>query len=160
MWEILGDLHDDGQTILLTTHYMEEADEFCDRVAVIGCESPRLLGTHAEVPTMELEVLEHGHRPIEGVALWDDADQLLGERRLGDQVDTADQDRTTRRHHPRRQHSDRGALAGAVRTEQSVDLTGEDLEIDHVDRDDVATGARCVDLREPLRTNDRVSATQ
>jgi ABC-2 type transport system ATP-binding protein len=35
LWEILGDLHNDGQTILLTTHYMEEADEFCDRVAVM-----------------------------------------------------------------------------------------------------------------------------
>jgi len=35
LWEILGDLHDDGQTIVLTTHYMEEADEFCDRVAIM-----------------------------------------------------------------------------------------------------------------------------
>jgi ABC-2 type transport system ATP-binding protein len=35
MWEILGDLHVDGQTILLTTHYMEEADQLCDRVAII-----------------------------------------------------------------------------------------------------------------------------
>ena len=35
MWEILGELHIDGQTILLTTHYMEEADEMCDRVAII-----------------------------------------------------------------------------------------------------------------------------
>jgi ABC-2 type transport system ATP-binding protein len=35
MWEILGELHVDGQTILLTTHYMEEADQLCDRVAII-----------------------------------------------------------------------------------------------------------------------------
>ena len=35
MWEILGELHGDGQTILLTTHYMEEADQLCDRVAII-----------------------------------------------------------------------------------------------------------------------------
>lgn len=35
MWEILGDLHGDGQTILLTTHYMEEADQLCDRVAIM-----------------------------------------------------------------------------------------------------------------------------
>jgi ABC-2 type transport system ATP-binding protein len=35
LWEILGGLHVDGQTILLTTHYMEEADEMCDRVAII-----------------------------------------------------------------------------------------------------------------------------
>ena len=35
LWEILGDLHVEGQTILLTTHYMEEADQLCDRVAII-----------------------------------------------------------------------------------------------------------------------------
>jgi ABC-2 type transport system ATP-binding protein len=35
LWDILGDLHTDGQTILLTTHYMEEADELCDRLAII-----------------------------------------------------------------------------------------------------------------------------
>jgi ABC-2 type transport system ATP-binding protein len=35
LWEILGELHADGQTILLTTHYMEEADQLCDRVAIM-----------------------------------------------------------------------------------------------------------------------------
>jgi ABC-2 type transport system ATP-binding protein len=35
MWQILDELHTDGQTILLTTHYMEEADQLCDRVAII-----------------------------------------------------------------------------------------------------------------------------
>ena len=35
LWEILDDLHVDGQTILLTTHYMEEADQLCKRLAII-----------------------------------------------------------------------------------------------------------------------------
>ena len=35
LWEILGDLHAAGQTILLTTHYMEEADRLCNRVAIM-----------------------------------------------------------------------------------------------------------------------------
>ncbi|MGH2719730.1 MAG: ATP-binding cassette domain-containing protein [Actinomycetota bacterium] len=35
LWEILGELHTQGQTILLTTHYMEEADQLCDRVAIM-----------------------------------------------------------------------------------------------------------------------------
>jgi len=35
LWEILSILHDEGQTILLTTHYMEEADQLCDRLAIM-----------------------------------------------------------------------------------------------------------------------------
>jgi ABC-2 type transport system ATP-binding protein len=35
LWEILGKLHAEGQTILLTTHYMEEADSVCDRIAIM-----------------------------------------------------------------------------------------------------------------------------
>ncbi len=35
LWEILGELNRQGQTILLTTHYMEEADQLCDRVAIM-----------------------------------------------------------------------------------------------------------------------------
>jgi ABC-2 type transport system ATP-binding protein len=35
LWEILGKLHAKGQTILLTTHYMEEADHMCDRLAIM-----------------------------------------------------------------------------------------------------------------------------
>jgi ABC-2 type transport system ATP-binding protein len=35
LWEILGEIHQEGQTILLTTHYMEEADRLCSRVAIM-----------------------------------------------------------------------------------------------------------------------------
>jgi ABC-2 type transport system ATP-binding protein len=35
LWEILGEIHQGGQTILLTTHYMEEADRLCSRVAIM-----------------------------------------------------------------------------------------------------------------------------
>ena len=35
MWEAVGALRNEGITVVLTTHYMEEADELCDRVAII-----------------------------------------------------------------------------------------------------------------------------
>ena len=36
LWEVLSDLRsDEGLTVVLTTHYIEEADQFCDRVAII-----------------------------------------------------------------------------------------------------------------------------
>jgi ABC-2 type transport system ATP-binding protein len=35
LWDVIGELHGNGQTIVLTTHYMEEADQLCQRVAII-----------------------------------------------------------------------------------------------------------------------------
>jgi ABC-2 type transport system ATP-binding protein len=49
LWEILRDLHAAGQTILLTTHYMEEADALCDRIAIIDHGQVLALGSPAEL---------------------------------------------------------------------------------------------------------------
>jgi len=35
LWEILRELHSQGRTIVMTTHYMPEADELSDRIALI-----------------------------------------------------------------------------------------------------------------------------
>jgi ABC-2 type transport system ATP-binding protein len=35
LWEILRQLHDEGRTIVMTTHYMREAEELCDRIAIV-----------------------------------------------------------------------------------------------------------------------------
>ena len=35
LWEIVGQIHREGQTVVLTTHYMEEADRLCERVAIM-----------------------------------------------------------------------------------------------------------------------------
>jgi ABC-2 type transport system ATP-binding protein len=49
LWDLLGELHRDGQTILLTTHYMEEADRLCDRVAIMDHGRILALDTPAEL---------------------------------------------------------------------------------------------------------------
>ena len=35
LWQILRGLHSEGRTIVMTTHYMEEADRLCERVAIV-----------------------------------------------------------------------------------------------------------------------------
>jgi ABC-2 type transport system ATP-binding protein len=49
LWEILGEIHGEGQTILLTTHYMEEADRLCSRVAIMDHGHLLALDTPAEL---------------------------------------------------------------------------------------------------------------
>jgi ABC-2 type transport system ATP-binding protein len=49
LWEILGELHSEGQTILLTTHYMEEADQLCNRLAIVDHGRMLALGTPHEL---------------------------------------------------------------------------------------------------------------
>jgi ABC-2 type transport system ATP-binding protein len=49
LWEILGELNREGQTILLTTHYMEEADKLCGRVAIMDHGRVLALDTPTEL---------------------------------------------------------------------------------------------------------------
>ena len=49
LWDIIRDLRDAGRTVLLTTHYMEEADEFCDRAAIMDHGRILALDTPAEL---------------------------------------------------------------------------------------------------------------
>ena len=49
VWSLVRDLRDRGTTVLLVTHGMEEAEELCDRVAIIDAGSVRAIGTPAEL---------------------------------------------------------------------------------------------------------------
>ncbi len=49
LWDILRQLNSMGQTILLTTHYMEEADQLCRRVAIMDHGRILALGTPSEL---------------------------------------------------------------------------------------------------------------
>src|SRR6202035_4416222 len=48
LWEVIGDLGDRGHTVVLTTHYMDEAERLCDRVAIIDQGKIIALGSPTE----------------------------------------------------------------------------------------------------------------
>lgn len=49
LWDYVRELHAAGTTVVLTTHYLEEAEELCDRIAIIN--HGKLI---ADKPTREL----------------------------------------------------------------------------------------------------------
>ena len=49
LWELIGELRAGGRTIVLTTHYMEEAERLCDRVAIVDHGRAIALGTPREL---------------------------------------------------------------------------------------------------------------
>jgi ABC-2 type transport system ATP-binding protein len=54
IWEHIRQLRKNGMTIFVTTHYMDEADRFCDRVGIISHGKIAALGTPAALKA-ELE---------------------------------------------------------------------------------------------------------
>lgn len=49
IWDIIKELRAEGRTIVLTTHYMEEAQELCHRLAIIDAGQIIALGTPGEL---------------------------------------------------------------------------------------------------------------
>ncbi len=49
LWDVIAEFRRDGRTVLLTTHYMEEAERLCDRVAVVDQGKVIALGTPREL---------------------------------------------------------------------------------------------------------------
>ena len=64
MWELVRKIRSEGRTIVLTTHYMEEAEELCDRVAVMDrgrvlvCDTPLALIRSLEVDATVLVTVD------------------------------------------------------------------------------------------------------
>jgi lipooligosaccharide transport system ATP-binding protein len=69
VWDMLGRMKSDGVTLIVTTHYMEEAERICDRVAImdegriVAEGSPAELRERCDQPTLEGVFLHlTGHR--------------------------------------------------------------------------------------------------
>jgi ABC-2 type transport system ATP-binding protein len=74
LWDILRSLHGQGRTIVMTTHYMEEADRLCERLAIVdrgkllALDTPAGLRARAPGGTL-LEVTFDGEAaPVEAAA--------------------------------------------------------------------------------------------
>ena len=73
LWDVIAEFRRAGRTVLLTTHYMEEAERLCDRVAVVDHGKLIALG-----PPRELIASLGGQEVIE-VTLEGGADATLAE---------------------------------------------------------------------------------
>jgi lipooligosaccharide transport system ATP-binding protein len=73
LWERLFQLKQDGVTLLLTTHYMDEAEQLCDRLVVMDAGKIVAAGTPAELITRytSREVLELRFAPDERQIMTD-----------------------------------------------------------------------------------------
>ncbi|VTR92630.1 abc transporter atpase : ABC-type multidrug transport system, ATPase component OS=Singulisphaera acidiphila (strain ATCC BAA-1392 / DSM 18658 / VKM B-2454 / MOB10) GN=Sinac_1472 PE=3 SV=1: ABC_tran [Gemmata massiliana] len=49
LWDVIRSIKERGRTVVITTHYMDEAERLCDRVAVIDHGKVIALGTPAEL---------------------------------------------------------------------------------------------------------------
>jgi ABC-2 type transport system ATP-binding protein len=69
LWDVIRDLQQAGKTVLLTTHYMDEAEQLCDRVAVldygriIALDTPQaLIHQHFQETAIEFAALDETQR--------------------------------------------------------------------------------------------------
>jgi ABC-2 type transport system ATP-binding protein len=67
LWEIIRDFRARGHTVLLTTHYMDEAERLCDRVAIVDHGQVIALGTPRKlIGSLEGEhIIEFSGKPRE-----------------------------------------------------------------------------------------------
>jgi ABC-2 type transport system ATP-binding protein len=82
MWDAVRGLRDEGITVVLTTHYMEEADELCDRVAIIDHGKILVEDTPAalkgSVGAQKVYALDLSHRPDSSNSLVGQLEQMHG----------------------------------------------------------------------------------
>ncbi|HEY3118465.1 MAG TPA: ABC transporter ATP-binding protein, partial [Chloroflexota bacterium] len=83
LWDLVREIRAEGMTLLLTTHYMEEAEQLCDRVAIMDHGHIIKIGPPSELIT---ELLASGFQKpvIRQEATLEDVFLTLTGRALGD----------------------------------------------------------------------------
>jgi ABC-2 type transport system ATP-binding protein len=130
MWDVIRSLVREGTTLLLTTQYLEEADELADTIAVVDHGRIIANGTadelKAKVGGERIEVIVHDRTRI------DDAQRILGQIGIG----AASLDEHTRRVTA---PSDGGAkrLATVIREFDDAGIVIDDIGLRRPTLDDV-----------------------
>jgi ABC-2 type transport system ATP-binding protein len=124
VWALVENLRDEGVTVLLVTHFMEEAERLCDRVAVIG--SGRVLAVDSPCNLTarlggERRARFHPSGPFDDRLLLA-LPEVTGVTRRGDEVAVAG----------------RGDLVGAVAsTLAAKGVVAQQLQVDQPNLEDV-----------------------
>ena len=86
LWQLIRQIHSDGKTIVLTTHYMEEAQSLCSRVAImdtgriVALDSPASLLQGLDMPYVVKVVTSRSLAPEEAQGLgWSSDDVFSGD---------------------------------------------------------------------------------
>ncbi len=126
LWGVINDFKQRGRTVVLTTHYMEEAQRLCDRVGVIDHGRLIALGSPAEL-IAQLDAEHIVEFAINGTIDHDTLGRLPG-------VKTVHQENGVTRLRVRRVHEAVPALMALV-AERDADLT--ELTTHHATLEDV-----------------------
>ncbi len=139
LWEIIGEIHREGQTVVLTTHYMEEADRLCERVAImdhgklLALDTPDAL--KRSVGGDSVVQIKAGEEPDRLAAHLRDLDGITGSTVIGETVQLTAQ-------------GSEGLLPRVIAGAEAGGFTVHDVSIDEPTLETVFINLTGKDLRE------------